>query len=94
MGMSGYQSSGSERVTAAWIIAGLALVVLAGLSLSMELPGNAPLVTAEAAPAAVPVTEAMYDPNEADVLALQERYADLVVPASYEDDEIRTGVAP
>lgn len=90
-------SNGAERVTAAWLIAGLCLVVLVGLSLSIELPGDRTIAEADTVPVAAvePVaTEDMYDPDEANVLALQEHYADLVTPASYEDDEIRTGVAP
>ncbi len=89
--MNRFQSSGTERVTAAWIIAGLSLVVLVGLSMTIELPAE-PVALAEVA--REPATEVMYDPDEADVLALQERYAELVVPASFEDDGVRTGVAP
>ncbi len=86
-----------ERVAASWIVAGLLLLMLVGLSFSTEAP-----VEAVAVPQDGPVYAIDEDliPLESGALDQQGQYADLIVPASYEPaaayepDEFRTGVAP
>lgn len=74
-----------DRVAISWIVAGLALLVLVGVSISAEEP-----------PREVPVyaIDEELAPLQSGALEREDQYADLVEPASYDPDTIRTGVAP
>jgi hypothetical protein len=86
------QSHPGERVAISWIVAGLALLTLVGLSFSIEEPAPG----AAAVPADVPVYAIDEDlaPLQTGALGAQDQYAELVAPVTYRPDEVRTGVAP
>jgi len=88
--MNRYRPSRStERVAISWVVAGLALLTLVGLSFSIEDPviGG----TQE-----IPVYAIDEDlvPVQSGALEMQDQYAAFVVPASFEPEQFRTGVAP
>ena len=82
------QFGSSESIPASWILAGLALLILVGLSFSIDEPA--------AVDAGIPVYAIDEDlaPLESGALDPESPYAELVVPAAYDPQEIRTGVAP
>jgi len=75
-------------VTISWVVAGLALLVLMGVSFSIDDP----------APAASEVPVYAIDeelaPLQTGALDPEGPYADLIEPASFDLEEVRTGVAP
>jgi|GEM_PF-2823874 len=81
-------SSATERVAFSWVVAGLALLVLLGVSITMEDP----------APAAgeIPVyaIDEELEPLQTGALEQQDQYADLVEQVAARPEDLRTGVAP
>ena len=87
--MSRYRPShSSERVAISWVVAGLALLTLVGLSFSIEDP----VLGAQEIP--VYAIDEDLVPVQSGAHEIQDQYAALVTPVSFAPEQIRTGVAP